>query len=605
MGDGTSFGAAGRPPETATRPRLLLRATEAIADSVDFGDALDQLARLAVTEIADICLIDAIHDGRIVRLAAVHRDPAHQSLVDELLDKYPPVAGGPHPVARVLENQSVEWLPDMNADFLRATTQDERHLELVTSLRFSSFVSVPIARFDDTLGALTVIRSDDQPPFDEHDVDLLTDLARLAAVHLGNSLLHEQRDAADEALRATVERLGRLHELTDLALAALSPDAFIDEVMRRLRRVLGANTVRILLATPDGRELIGAGALGLGDMSEWRDELPVGEGFAGTIAATRAPLVVAPKLQPFDFLSPALHNLELVAGVPLLVRDRLIGVIHVGSREPRGFDDDDLRLLELAAERIAIAIDQNQRLEEERHKTLLLQETLLPAVLPEVPGCEIAFRYWPADHSLAVGGDFYDVFAIGENRFGVLIGDVAGKGIAAAAFTGLARHTVRTAARHTRTIVEPLQWLHEAMLDSAGGEYCTALYGSLIPHPHGVTIDFALGGHPRALLIGRDGRIDHTGVPGTALGLIPDVHFTVTSLLLEPGDLMILYTDGITDTHEHPLSDDELRAVIGPAVMPDAEATLDRIEQSLRALRSRQDDDIAIIAIRVLERACD
>jgi serine phosphatase RsbU (regulator of sigma subunit) len=85
--------------------------------------------------------------------------------------------------------------------------------------------------------------------------------------------------------------------------------------------------------------------------------------------------------------------------------------------------------------------------------------------------------------------------------------------------------------------------------------------------------------------------------------LIPDVHFTVTSLLLEPGDLMILYTDGITDTHERPLSDDELRDVVAQALMPTAEATLDRLELRLRELRSRQDDDIAIIAIRVLEDA--
>jgi serine phosphatase RsbU (regulator of sigma subunit) len=494
-------------------------------------------------------------------------------------------------------------MPEMTDAFLRETAHDERHYEITATLGFSSFVSVPIARLGEAMGALTVIRTPDRPPYDEHDVALLTDLARLAAVHLHNALLDEQRDAAENALRDSVEHLARLHELTDLALADLSPDAFIDEVMHRLRRVLGAHTVRILLATPDGRELIGAGALGLGDMSEWRDELPVGQGFAGTIASTRRPLVVAPRQRPFEFLSPALHNLELVAGVPLLVRDRLIGVMHVGSREPRGFDDDDLRLLELAAERIAIAIDQNQRLEEERSKTLVLQETLLPSTLPAVPGCEIALRYWPADHSLAVGGDFYDVFTIGENRFGVLIGDVAGKGIAAAAFTGLARHTVRTAARHTRTIIEPLQWLHEAMLDSAGGEYCTALYGSLIPHAHGVSIDFALGGHPRALHIGRDGRIEHTGVPGTALGLIPDVHFTVTSLLLEPGDLMILYTDGITDTHEHPLNDDELREVVAQSLMPTAEATLDRLELRLRELRARQDDDIAIIAIRVIEPA--
>jgi serine phosphatase RsbU (regulator of sigma subunit) len=579
----------------------LLRASELLADAETFTDALEQLARLTVEETAEICLIDAVRDGRIVRLVGVHRDPSLQEILDEVLEKYPPDRGSDHPVARVLSSQSIEWLPEMSPAFLRKIAHDEHHFELVNAMRYSSFVSVPIARLGDIVGALTVVRTPDEPPYDEHDVDLLLDLARLAAIHLRVALLDEQRDAAEEAMRQSVERLARLHELTDLALAALSPTAFIDEVMHRLRRVLGAHTVRILLATPDGRALRGGGALGLGDPTQWRDELPIGSGFAGRIAATRQPLVVAPHVESFDFQSPALHELELVAGVPLVVRDRLIGVIHVGSRERRGFDDEDLRLLELAAERIAIAIDQNQRLEEERLKTLVLQETLLPPTLPEIPGCEIATRYWPADSSLAVGGDFYDVFAIGANRFGLLIGDVSGKGISAAAFTGLARHTVRAAARHADAPTEPLQWLHDAMLDAAGAEYCTALYGSIVPHANGATVDFALGGHPRALFLHSDGAIEHVGVPGTALGLIPNVHFTVTSLSLEPGDLFLLYTDGITDTREHPLSDEELRAVVQRVAMPSAEATLDALERELRALRSRQDDDIAIIAIRVRE----
>ncbi len=573
--------------------RVLLRSSEMLANTFDFNEGLQQLAALLVSEAAaDICFIDIVEEGELVRVAATHRDPELQRIVDELRALYPPMLGGPHPAARVIETLEPQWLPTMTPDFLEQTTRDERHLELVVALQYGSYVAVPIVARNDVMGALSVIRTEGAPPFDEDDVALLADLARRAAIHLHNARVFEQRDDA-------LWRLRRLQDITDLALLALPPGDLIDELMHRLRDALGADTIRILLASEDGRFLHGGGAVGLGDPTQWQDELPVGYGFAGRIAATRQPLVITPPTYSSEILSPALRRLEHVAGVPLLVGDDLIGVVHVGHRDQHGFDEDDLQLLFLAADRIALAIDQSRRFEQERQKTLMLQGSLLPSELAPIPGCTLQARYLPADTSNTIGGDFYDVFDVRDGAVGVLIGDVAGKGLPAAAFVGLARHTVRSAARHTRDVRVPLLWLHEALEDTTGDDYCTALYGRVTPGSNGVRFVFASGGHPLPIVLRADGTAESLGIPGTLLGLVPEVKLHETTVDLGPGDLMFLYTDGVTDTRDHPLLVEDVSELLITVADADPGRVCDEFELALRRLRSRQDDDIALLCISV------
>jgi len=577
--------------------RALLRASEIMAGSLEFRESLDRLARLMVDDFADICLIDIFENGAILRQTALHRDPELQPLVDELRDRYAPIPGGAHPAAGVLAGEGVEWREEMNEEFLRATTHDDRHYDLVRTLKFSSFLCVPIEASGEVLGAMTLIRTPAREPFRGEVVELVVDMARRAAVHLSNARLFEARNAAEAALRNAVDQLRRLQQLTDLALAALPLDEFINEVIHRVQRILGADTVRVLLATEDERSLKSGGGVGL-ETGEWRDNLPVGRGFSGRISATRQPLMLRPRTANFELLSPALRELEFIAGVPLLAGDRLIGVLHIGSRT-HAFDENDLQLLLIAADRIAIALDQTQRFDLERRKTVALQEALLPSELGRISCCTVAARYWPAD-ATAVGGDFYDVFSLPDSRGAVLIGDISGKGVAAAAFTGLARHTIRTAARHTDRIEAPLRWLHEAMLDTRGPEYCTALYGTFTTlEPGRVRFEFAAGGHPLPMLVRANGTIETIGVPGTVLGVIPDVRFTPTTIDLVPGDIVILYTDGMTDTRDHPLDDAALGQLFVDALDVEPDRMIDSIDKAIRALRKIQEDDIALLIIGV------
>lgn len=181
-----------------------------------------------------------------------------------------------------------------------------------------------------------------------------------------------------------------------------------------------------------------------------------------------------------------------------------------------------------------------------------LQESLLPPHLPSVPGLEVAARYLPAGNGSDVVGDFYDVFQTGTATWAVVIGDVCGKGVEAAKITALARYTVRAAAIGQRAPSGVLHLLNEAMLrqhpDSE--RFLTAAYVTLERLPAQVCATVSLGGHPKALLRRADGTLEEVGEPGMILGSFPQLTLTDTSVHLDPGDSLVLYTDGVIEARQ-------------------------------------------------------
>ena len=178
-----------------------------------------------------------------------------------------------------------------------------------------------------------------------------------------------------------------------------------------------------------------------------------------------------------------------------------------------------------------------------------LQTSLLPPVLPDVPGAELAAAFHPAGQGLEVGGDFYDVFSTGDGQWYLVIGDVCGKGAEAAAVTALARYTLRTAAARRRSPAEILRWVDEAMVgqDAAGGRYCTiaCAHIDLARSPARLTV--SCGGHPLPVLRRADGEVEQVGAFGTLLGLGGEAALHDRSTDLHPGDTLVLYTDGLTE----------------------------------------------------------
>ncbi|MEA2404287.1 MAG: hypothetical protein QOE08_934, partial [Thermoleophilaceae bacterium] len=287
--------------------------------------------------------------------------------------------------------------------------------------------------------------------------------------------------------------------------------------------------------------------------------------------------------------------------VPLRARNRTVGAITVmTAQSQRSFTSDDVRLMEELARRAGLSID-NARLYTERTRIAhTLQAELLPSRLPVVPGAEVAVRYRAAGELNEVGGDFYDVFQRPDGDTALVIGDVSGKGAEAAAVTALARHTVRASSMHGSSPCQALTMLNDALVVQRGGaEFCTVCAARLGADG---ALDIALAGHPPALVLRRDGSVERHGEAGTLLGVFPDPSLTQTSLSLDAGDTLLLYTDGVTDTGPGgaELGEAALEQLLATLAGRSPEEIVAEVERVAVATQDDQPrDDIALLAVRI------
>ena len=289
---------------------------------------------------------------------------------------------------------------------------------------------------------------------------------------------------------------------------------------------------------------------------------------------------------------------------PMTLRDRVLGVITFASAESgRRFDDHDLALAEDLALRAAAAVENARLYETASAISATLQSSLLPPVLPDLPGMEIAAAYQPAGRGLEVGGDFYDVFNTAEDQWYAVIGDVCGKGAEAAAVTALARYTIRAAAVRRRSPSAILRWLSDAMLQQSAdqdGRFCTIACAHLDLSRSPARVTVACGGHPLPLVVRAGGAVEELGSPGTLLGLVAHPELQDRSAELHGGDTLVLYTDGLTEAGapDHVWEPEELAAAARESAGGTAAATVDRLLSAAIGAVPAARDDIALLALR-------
>jgi PAS domain S-box-containing protein len=376
------FRAAEREIEARRRAEAVQRfyaeTSAVLSISLDYPESFEQLARLSVPFLADLCLIDVAEEHGIRRLAAVHADPGKAALVTRLETEYTPDPYGRHPAASVVRGGPPEVAGDMSDDLLRTTTRDERHLQIVKELEFTSYMCVPLQARGRVLGALTLVSSGSGRRFGDADLALAVEFARRAALAIDNARLYSERD----------------------------------------------------------------------------------------------------------------------------------------------------------------------------HVARALQSSLLPPSLPDIPRATVTARYRAAGEGNEVGGDFYNVYQADEHTWWFAIGDVSGKGPEAAAIAGLARHTLRALGLQQRSPSQLLTTLHETLLVGEGhGEFCTVCCALLQPNEQGATVSIACGGHPPPIIRRADGNVEISTATGPLLGMPVELTFVEHKLDLGPGDIVVLYMDGVTEAH--------------------------------------------------------
>ena len=288
--------------------------------------------------------------------------------------------------------------------------------------------------------------------------------------------------------------------------------------------------------------------------------------------------------------------------VPLIARRRALGTLSLLRMEgSRSYDQDDLVLAEELARRAAMAIDNARLFEATQHVARTLQESLLPRSLPVIPGVRIAGRYRAAAEAQEVGGDFYDAFAIADDRWGIVIGDVCGKGPEAAGLTALARYTIRAVA--DAGPAEVLSRPNTTVLRQGEGvaqRFLTAIVAVAEPHEGMLRVQIAAGGHPAPLVLRADGSVEAVDAWGPLVGVIPDLRYDHTDCLLRPGDTLVLYTDGLTDARapRRTLTEDDVAEMLrrGHGMGADRLAAFLE-EQATAGVDPR--DDIALLVIEL------
>ncbi|MDI3386436.1 SpoIIE family protein phosphatase [Streptomyces sp. B-S-A8] len=292
--------------------------------------------------------------------------------------------------------------------------------------------------------------------------------------------------------------------------------------------------------------------------------------------------------------------------LPLVARNRVIGMLTLGKPTEEHFRQEILELAEDLSRRAALALD-NARLYSERMAiSQSLQRSLLPPELPEVPGVEVEVIYRAAGEGNEVGGDFYDLFTIRDGAYGFAIGDVCGTGPEAAAVTGLARHALRLLAREGFGGPAVLERLNAAILDEgARSRFLTLLYGELWPQEDGSAIlKIVCAGHPLPLRLRQDGTVEPYAEPQPLLGVMDDLELYEQTTRLDPGDVLLCVTDGVTERREgtRMLGDDGLADVLTTCTGLTAGAVASRIMRAVERFASdAPSDDMAILAMRVPE----
>jgi serine phosphatase RsbU (regulator of sigma subunit)/anti-sigma regulatory factor (Ser/Thr protein kinase) len=406
---------------------------------------------------------------------------------------------------------------------------------------------VPLVFGDSVLGAMSFAFNDGRE-FDDDDRRFLLALASQASQALERSRLHDaERDAAS--------RQEILAETSGLLATSLDPT----EALAAVSRLLVGRFADVCAV-----ELVDGAAVRVGFLE------------------SESPSTIT---------------------IPLRARGNELGVLAL-QRDGGPFAPNDLALAAEIADRMGIALDNARANRARAEQARTLQASLLPPRLPEIEGLTIDSRYQPVGDGSLVGGDFYDVFTLGDGRWGLMIGDVCGQGVVAAALTSLVRYTARAAARQWSSPAEVLRFTNSTLADHDLGErFCTVLFAVIHPDASGARFTVAIGGHHPPLLHRPGAGVTAVGVTGSALGLLDDPVIVDTTVELEPGDTIVLFTDGVIEAR-HPdgsqVHEGFLESLIEEHAPAGPSAVGAAVERAVIELGGgRSSDDMALLIVGV------
>jgi GAF domain-containing protein len=590
-----------RSDAEAARKRLgfLGRASDVLATSLDTDRTLTQLAHLVVPELADWCAVDFLErDGSISNVAFSHagegrrwrsRSPIPQP-------RHPHVRRGARPVIQSGRSELYREMPE--GLMVEPSPDGSRELGL------SSVIVAPLSARGRTFGALTLVASRSRRRYTRDELILAEEVAERAALAIDNTRLHGSEAQARRAAELAADRTGILQQVTALLSGSLTSEDIAEVLVSDGIGAVGAVGGLVAIVAEDGRTLEVMRSFGYERslLQRWGSlldsPLPLPEALA-----TGEPVVVESlgerdRRYPLLAGTPPSVDHSLVC-LPMVAGGRPLGGIAVTYPESRRFSPEELDLMMALARQGAQALDRARLFTERARVARALQRGLLPPVLSEIPGLEIAASYQPAGGAADPGGDFYDTFQTGENEWVLMIGDVCGKGPEAAATTGFIRNTVRAIAGFERRPSAVLSTVSDLLLSAwEGVGFSTICYLRVRVDKSGVRLTLSAGGHPLPYRLRPDGTAEPVGRPGHILGVFDSPTVYDVAIDLFPGDAILLYTDGLIDPRAWGAdsADEKLAAFLEGLGGSSAAGIVEAVSGLLP--QTEMQDDVALLAIR-------
>ncbi len=414
--------------------------------------------------------------------------------------------------------------------------------------------------------------------------------------------------------------LSLLHDIGKELTSILDFEKLLRAVGDGVKQLVDYDLFNVMLLDDETQRLQHALSLQYDQRIQVRTTLALGEGLCGNAALERKPIRVnRVGLDPRYIRCMGAPDIESELVVPLIVKDHLLGVLDLESLKPNAFTADHEQMLSTLAATIAIALENarlyeelrraEQRKSEDLERAREVQQLLLPTTMPQLPGIEIAVRYQPAQE---LAGDFYDFLPYADGRLAIVVGDVAGKGPAAALLASLGVGILREHAVHSPS--SPADMLGDLnghlLLPGGRGRFITMAFG--VYDPESGVLSLASAGFPQPLLV-RDRRVSKIDVAGIPLGVLPDAVYESIGLRLQPGDMIVFCSDGIyeqTNALEEEFGIERLIARLahraGNSTSDDiAEDILQATQEHAGTFPARRQpkDDCTIVVIRLADSA--